>query len=704
MTDLIVPPLDGNGIIWVHELPENPDRTKVYMLWDGVDASKAVRYEFSGGELQSDGVVETTISNLVDSAISGEKRKITDIGQGVIVESDGVSFRGAERFVSGLSVNRQGELLLNGQYCRELGVNAFSLIWDLASGLLPNNYKTVLDQCSDMGVRIVRVSMTPPASAADYLSLLHSGTIKIPAKWSDFNATWTSAIDTVMDYAASKCIYIVASLVWGPKYIVDAFGETYATAFSTANSKTRSYIRALTRLFVSKYKDHPAIGAWSHGNEWPLRGEYSVVYTDTRKVLTETAAIMKMIDPARAILSCNLDVIYDGTLTRPSFSTQVALAIANNPDPIDCVDFHAYSDRAWLSEDPANSLNSLTIGAYDYAEEWISRFIAESKAVGKAFTLTEAGILGRALAGDSTGQELYGDTTKFSSLLEKLYQSGIQLALLWNLGNTSISPQPQWDFVKGTTRGDAYQPLIKQYTTKFRVGAAKKDGSQYFNPSSKFNKPAGAATFTGVSSVGVYYNGGDFFAGKQGTILTHIMIAATQTSGARPISAQKGGYAGWNIEFAADGLTPYFTIRDSSSGVAIDTSTITPPLALNTWSQRGFTWNGTDRVKVYVDGFWFDKKSSAYTYAGKTSDTASQLALGTGMSTSNPFAGSLAMVLYCNRVMNTEEIADFYNYGTIPSDAILFPLAFDGKSIGAQELTPATINAAVTFGATSLAY
>ena len=650
--------------------------------------------------------IETTLAKLssASAAKRGVQRTITDIGQGVTVQSDGVAYRGAERYINGLSVNRQGELLLNGQYCRELGVNAFSLIWDLASGLLPNNYKSVLDQCADMNVRVVRLSMTPPASAADFLSLLHGGTIKIPVKWSDFNPTWTAAIDTVMDYAASKGIYIVASLIWGPKYVSDAFGEVLATAFATANSKTRSYIRALTRLFVTRYKDHPAMGAWSHGNEWPLRGEYSVVYTDTRKVLTETAAIMKMIDPARAILSCNLDVIYDGTLTRPSFSTQVALAIANNPDPIDCVDFHAYSDRAWISENPANTLNSLTIGAYDYAEEWISRFIAEAKSVGKAFTLTEVGILGRANAGDSTGQELYGNTTKFASLLEKLYQSGIQLALLWNLGNTSISPQSQWDFVKGTVRGDAYQPLIKQYANKFRVGSAKKDGSQYFNPASKFNKPAGAASFTGVSAVGAYYNGGNHFAGKQGTILTYMMISATQTSGARPISAQKSGYEGWNIEFSSDGLTPVFNMKDTSSGSRFDISSKIPPLTLNTWRMIGYTWNGVNSVKYYQDGFAFDGYSTAYTYNGKSADTASQLAFGTGISTANPFAGSLAMTVYCNRVMTSEEIADFYNYGTLPSDAILFPLEFDGKSIGAQELTPATINAGVTFAPTSLAY
>jgi len=57
-------PYDTQAVKYVTSIPSNPDSSIVYMLWDGVDASKAVRYEFSDGKLQGDGVVETTLANI----------------------------------------------------------------------------------------------------------------------------------------------------------------------------------------------------------------------------------------------------------------------------------------------------------------------------------------------------------------------------------------------------------------------------------------------------------------------------------------------------------------------------------------------------------------------------------------------------------------------------------------------------------------
>lgn len=43
-------PFDTVGVKYVTSIPENPDPSIVYMLWDGVDYGSAVRYEVSGGD------------------------------------------------------------------------------------------------------------------------------------------------------------------------------------------------------------------------------------------------------------------------------------------------------------------------------------------------------------------------------------------------------------------------------------------------------------------------------------------------------------------------------------------------------------------------------------------------------------------------------------------------------------------------------
>lgn len=65
-------PYDTQSVKYVTSIPSNPDSSIVYMLWDGIDASKAVRYEFSSGALQSDGVIEYEFANL-DAAPTDHK-------------------------------------------------------------------------------------------------------------------------------------------------------------------------------------------------------------------------------------------------------------------------------------------------------------------------------------------------------------------------------------------------------------------------------------------------------------------------------------------------------------------------------------------------------------------------------------------------------------------------------------------------------
>lgn len=653
-------------------------------------------------------VKKTTLENIgsASSAGAGAVREITNVGQGVIVESDGVAFRGAERHFNGFSVSVSGDLLLNGKYCRELGVNAYSLITDITNNSKPTNYKTILDECAAMGVRVVRVSLTTYSSASMLSQVLGGSLPKKNFTWSDLSASYRAAVQTVFDYAASLGIYLMPSVVWQPDAFSGLYSETTTTMYTVANSKSRVFARAFTKAFVAAYKDHKAMGIYSLGNEFKLAN--GTWYTDAQvnPFLSDLARVIKVIDPQKAVCSSNLDAVYDGNLTRPVFQTVMSTIVANNPDPLDTVDIHAYADRAWLSPDPVNVLNSTALDAYCYAEEWMATLVKLGKAAKKPFILSEIGILGRNDAVSMTqGQEYFGQTDKLVKMLDRVFASGVQLALLWNIGdNTSGVLQTLWDFSQANgTRGSTYQPIIKQYVQKFRTSQTKELGQKYFDPAAKgHGKPQGAATFTGSNSVNIQYPAAtpELLGGSVGTILLFANVAAANADYARLISAcdSAGNTRGFQVLMNTGGLEPYITFM----GAGVNGAGKTPALVAGTPAMRGWTWNST-ALQIYVDGFWFDKKTLTTAPIARTS--GDPFVLGTSYSGASGFAGWLGHVLYCGtRELTPREIADFYNYLIVPTDAVLFDLCYDGTTVGAATLTPSSISGSVTFGATSLAY
>jgi len=105
MADIIFPPVNGGGIIYVRstsEIPAVPDPSIVYYIWDGINSSKAVRYEFSDGRLQSDGVTETTLANLGSAQSAGQETSITDLSAISKRIGDHYAFISTAQFVNAL--------------------------------------------------------------------------------------------------------------------------------------------------------------------------------------------------------------------------------------------------------------------------------------------------------------------------------------------------------------------------------------------------------------------------------------------------------------------------------------------------------------------------------------------------------------------------------------------------------------------------
>ena len=79
MPDIQFTPTNGNGVIYVRsesDIPENPDPSVVYMLWDGVDYRSAVRYELSSGKFTG----------------NFSKKKFNVAGRGALATSGGAGF------------------------------------------------------------------------------------------------------------------------------------------------------------------------------------------------------------------------------------------------------------------------------------------------------------------------------------------------------------------------------------------------------------------------------------------------------------------------------------------------------------------------------------------------------------------------------------------------------------------------------------
>lgn len=677
--------------------------------------SYGVRFyvSFQFGSLKSEysnpsNVTAVVLANLgsAKEAGRGAKRTVVDLGHGVDVESDGYSFRGAERRFNGLSVSPNGELLLNGRYCRELGLNAYSLITDIIDGTFPNKYKDTLNQCADMGVRIVRVNLTC-YTGSQQLAQIHGGvTPKKSFSWSDLSVTYRNAVKSVFDYAATLGIYLVPSIIWQGRMLYGGASslypsETGSIAFGNAGSKTRIYARNFAREFARNYKDHKALGAYSCGNEF--YGNKDITFTELRAFLADIGRVLKSIDPSRAVFSSNYGFEYNGLISRPTFDACVSDMILNNPDPIDTVDYHLYSTTAYSTSNPTTVNNSLTQDASPYWKEMVARFVSESKKVNKPFVLTEFGVSGRPSLSDGTGQELFGRTEKLEKMLEELYQSGVQLALMWNIGSSdSISSQVPWNIAKGTARGDAYQPLFQKYVNKFRLGNPLSGGYDYFKSSAKtLGKPITQASFANTQNCNIQYptSNPQLFGESEGTVLFWLSVPAINSGYARVLDASSIDLSrGFSIAMSPDGLEPYLALN----GVSFTTSGSTPPLALNSPSMRGFSWSSTCDVDCIVDGFNFITKSmpnSVYT----PRQSGDPLFIGSARTGFNPFNGWLSGVLLCKRRMTPEEISDYYNYGVYPADALVVPMDFDASTSGSAILQPNSVHASISFGLTSFA-
>ncbi|MYM65439.1 cellulase family glycosylhydrolase [Pseudoduganella sp. FT55W] len=148
--------------------------------------------------------------------------------------------------------------------------NYYSILSDQYYNLAGGNSSRAfnLQYIKDCGGKLVRVGLTG-FSGADYTSFIHN-TATLPDTVTDANLrpTFKAACDTYMDALAAYGLIGMHCILFGQATIPGLFGETKPVAYGSTTSKTAIYAQSLMTWFVSRYRDHPAIGMMSIGNEY----------------------------------------------------------------------------------------------------------------------------------------------------------------------------------------------------------------------------------------------------------------------------------------------------------------------------------------------------------------------------------------------------------------------------------------------------
>lgn len=234
-----------------------------------------------------------------------------------------------------------------GLKIKPVGFNYYSLLTEILYGVA--NLSTIrpanLNYIRNTGANLVRVAFSG-FTASDYTTRIHStGTMPESVSTSNLKSTFISACDTVMDSLALYGLKCHLNIAWGQPTIPGAFLETEPMAYSTTTSRTFKYTASYAEWVVNRYKDHPAFGFVSIGNEW---------VTDSTGVSHPTPAQLGAwyAGIAKAIKLIKQDCLVTADVSSPSISLsrtketidQAVTRFRTIYDGLDMYSLHMYND------------------------------------------------------------------------------------------------------------------------------------------------------------------------------------------------------------------------------------------------------------------------------------------------------------------------------------------------------------------------
>lgn len=269
-----------------------------------------------------------------------------------------------------------GQLLLGGSPCAEIGVNAYSLgekTWGQAT---PDNvYVTDLPLIKNRGFNVVRIMAAPFDGTGTYGWGSIVGNTP-PSTWNDLNSGYRSKIDAIMDAAGNAGLTILPAFFWNPLAIPNMLSETPAAAF-TPGSASIAYWEAFASVFVDHFKNHEAYGAHAPFNEWPLeriRGWGTLPWANwdlknCRGVANRIWSIMRTADPSRCVISGSIaPPVYDD-----AFKWELQTAIDDTLDGsgvCDTLDWHTYLTNQFVGSNWSGK--SIAVSGQDTGAETLT--------------------------------------------------------------------------------------------------------------------------------------------------------------------------------------------------------------------------------------------------------------------------------------------------------------------------------------------
>lgn len=333
----------------------------------------------------------------------------------------------------GLSVSASGQLLLNGEPYRAIGVNYFNAFSrTLGAGQQSDtSYRKGLAYLKERNIPFVRFSINGywPKSWGRYLRNPDA---------------YFQQLDAFVAAAEEFGIGLIPSFFWHTPTVPDLVGEP-VNRWGDTGSKTHELMRKFIRDVVIRYRDSPAIWGWEQGNEVnllvdlpgdndnlpPIVPALGTPTTRSKEDKLSTADLLVMMqafakevrkyDGTRIIVTGNAvqrpaarNLWKNQSWTKDTRSEFIEMLGVQNPDPIDVLCTHVYpasADEGYFSDNQAG-VDALIRASMVAADE-----------LKKPLFLGEWG----------AQEAKYGAETpdKFMELLEAIEDNEVPLSAMW---------------------------------------------------------------------------------------------------------------------------------------------------------------------------------------------------------------------------------------------------------------------------------
>lgn len=381
----------------------------------------------------------------------------------------------------GLQV-RGTQIFHNGALIRGVGVNHFSAFLDrygapVSTGLSYDSDAS-LALARSVGCPFIRCSFGM-LSASQWHNQYHLD-----------KARYYGVVDGLVAKCESLGLGIIVNQVWDgrefAKWALLRYGTVGVPAdYAIPGSNVWNMQEELIAEFVERYKNSPAIWAWSWCNEgalqlgveywrgWPVDGttpswadwgnkldspptnyaiEDKLLWAGYLRWARRTRDLYKRHDPHARIVT-------SGDHNGATFPMSAKRANSYGPDTLAQWDGNGATEYRSFSDylnDAFDTISSHTYGQIVGDSEYFSgadmdnaTFVAQMKtwadAAGKPLFMEEFGASYRAFADAGRSPDLAAEQANFSQLLQAVTDNNIQLAAVWNLvGNISAPPELDW--------------------------------------------------------------------------------------------------------------------------------------------------------------------------------------------------------------------------------------------------------------------